>query len=160
MSPVTQTGLKLIYIRAEYNLELLIILTLPQNAGITGELHEHLLYYFLSSKKHYTQILIRLGQKNVTRKNTNQKKNHKQTKKTQKNQDSVVNWTSSSGAASFVKRVNLWGVKHGSKQGGWKSACVFILSFQTLVQDFRDKTEVLLANHLGKNSSSLVFLAN
>lgn len=85
MSPVTQTGLKLIYIRAEYNLELLIILTLPQNAGITSELHEHLLYYFLSSKKHYTQILIRLGQKNVTRKNTNQKKNtNKKTKQNKK----------------------------------------------------------------------------
>lgn len=56
-----------------------------------------------------------------------------------------MNWTSLSRTASFVKRVDLWGVKHGNKQGGWKSACVFILSFQTLVQDFRDKTEVLLA---------------
>lgn len=85
MSPVTQTGLKLINIRAEYNLELLIILTLPQNAGITGELHKHLLYYFLSSKKHYTQILIRLGQKNVTRKKHKPEKNtHTKKKKNPK----------------------------------------------------------------------------
>lgn len=37
------------------------------------------------------------------------------------------------------------GVKHGNNQGGWKSTCVFILSFQNLVPALRDKTEVLLA---------------
>lgn len=45
----------------------------------------------------------------------------------------------------FVKKDNLWGVKHWNKQVGWKSACAFFLSFQTLTQVFRDKTEVLLA---------------
>lgn len=70
------------------------------------------------------------------------KKKHKQTRKKQWNQ--VVNWTSLSGA-SFVKKDNLWGVKHWNKQVGWKSACAFFLSFQTLTQVFRDKTEVLLA---------------
>lgn len=125
MSPVTQTGLKLIYIRAEYNLELLIILTLPQNAGITGELHEHLLYYFLSSKKHYTQILIRLGQKNVTRKNTNQKENHKQTKKNPKKprlgcELNFIKWSS-----LFCQKGQFVG-RQAWKQARWLEKCLCI----------------------------------
>lgn len=71
----------------------------------------------------------------------------------------VVNWTSLSGA-SFVKKDNLWGVKHWNKQVWWKSACAFFLSFRLWYRSSVTKLRYSWHYHLGKNSSSLVFLVS
>lgn len=63
----------------------------------------------------------------------------------------VVNWTSLSGA-SFVKKDNLWGVKHWNKQVWWKSACAFFLSFRLWYRSSVTKLRYSWHYHLGKTA--------
>lgn len=57
----------------------------------------------------------------------------------------------------FCQKGQFWGIQPRNKQAGWKSACAFILSFQTLIQAFREKTEVLLVLSFREKQQSVLW---